>query len=123
MLLSVQCCVVSVCFFMYCCSLACGSFVWFMWFEFCGYALVAWYLSYILWLGAVWMLCIVVLIYSYVLWLSSLLLWKLFVSEIYFVDVCSSITVVCLMFACLVISCFVPFVMTQLHPMTLCASR
>ena len=49
-------------------------------------------------------------------------------SEIYFVDVCSSITVVCsfvcLMFVCLVvISCFVPFVMTQLHPMTLCASR
>ena len=81
---------------MYCCSLACGSFVWFMWFEFCGYALVAWYLGYILWLGAVWMLCIVVLIYRYVLWLSSLLLWKLLVSEIYFVDVCSSITVVCL---------------------------
>ena len=44
-----------------------------------------------------------------------------FVPEIYFVDVCSSITVVCsfvcLMFVCLVvISGFVPFAMTQLHP-------
>ena len=62
---SVLCCICLL--FMYSCSLACGSFVWLMLFEFCGYALVAWYLGYILWLDVLdgcfdLQLCIVVVL-------------------------------------------------------------
>ena len=62
MLLYVQCCVVSVC-------CLCTVVLWLVarLFEFCGYALVAWYLGYILWLDVLdgcfdLQLCIVVVL-------------------------------------------------------------